>query len=54
MPDIPTLETDRLILRPHRLEDWPDYAALMCSDRAAFMGGPGAYAENIHRLRGAG
>ena len=40
MPEIPTLQTERLILRPARMEDWPDYAALMMSDRAAYMGGP--------------
>ncbi|KZM50008.1 GNAT family N-acetyltransferase [Labrenzia sp. OB1] len=37
---IPTIETERLILRPITMEDWPDFAALMQSDRAAYMGGP--------------
>ena len=37
---IPTLESDRLILRPMTFADWPDYAALMQSDRAGYMGGP--------------
>ncbi|WP_127142530.1 GNAT family N-acetyltransferase [Pelagibacterium montanilacus] len=36
----PTLETDRLLLRPMRAEDWPAYGALMASDRARHMGGP--------------
>lgn len=37
---IPELQTDRLVLRAPRLEDFPDYAALMASPRAVFMGGP--------------
>ncbi len=40
MPSIPTLETRRLLLRPQTMEDWPDFAGLMFSSRAAFMGGP--------------
>lgn len=36
----PTLETERLMLRPMHMDDWPDYAALMASDRAIHMGGP--------------
>ena len=54
MSDIPTIETERLILRPHRLEDWPDFAALMCSDRAVYMGGPyderGAWGWFCHEM----
>jgi len=42
---IPTLTTDRLILRPPVYEDFPQYAALMASDRARYMGGP--YDEKI-------
>ena len=37
---IPTIETKRLLLRPMTMDDWPDYAALMQSERAAHMGGP--------------
>jgi RimJ/RimL family protein N-acetyltransferase len=37
---IPTLATDRLILRPPEMDDWPDYAAFLASDRSAKMGGP--------------
>jgi RimJ/RimL family protein N-acetyltransferase len=37
---IPTLETERLILRPMKMEDWPEYVELMQSERAQFMGGP--------------
>lgn len=37
---IPTLTTPRLTLRPPRFEDFADYAALMASPRAVFMGGP--------------
>lgn len=36
----PTLETERLVLRPMRIDDWPDYRDLMMSERARFMGGP--------------
>lgn len=36
----PTLETERLILRPMNMEDWPDYWQLMRSERSRFMGGP--------------
>lgn len=40
MLEIPLLETERLRLRPQRMEDWPDYEKLMRSERAVFMGGP--------------
>lgn len=36
----PTLTTARLTLRPMRPDDFPAYAALMASPRAAYMGGP--------------
>ena len=36
---IPTLETERLILRPARLEDIPHEQAFYQTDRAAFVGG---------------
>jgi RimJ/RimL family protein N-acetyltransferase len=40
MTAIPTIETERLILRPPAMRDWPDYADLMRSERAIYMGGP--------------
>jgi RimJ/RimL family protein N-acetyltransferase len=40
MPDIPTLVTERLTLRPMTFGDWPSYLAIMSSDRARYMGGP--------------
>ncbi len=40
MSVIPALETERLILRAPTTEDWPEYSALMMSDRSVFMGGP--------------
>lgn len=46
MIEIPTLETERLLLRPQVMADWPAYASLMMSGRAAHMGGP-------HTLAGA-
>jgi RimJ/RimL family protein N-acetyltransferase len=37
---IPTLTTERLILRPPVLADFEAYRVLMASPRSAFMGGP--------------
>lgn len=39
---IPTLETERLVLRPMTMDDWPAYERLMASERARFMDGPHA------------
>ena len=39
-PAIPTLRTERLVLRPHRAEDFEPYAAFMASPRAVHLGGP--------------
>jgi RimJ/RimL family protein N-acetyltransferase len=41
----PTLETDRLVLRAHRFEDFQPYAELFASERARFMDGPIAPAD---------
>lgn len=38
--EVPQLETDRLILRAMSFTDWPDYCAMMMSERAVHMGGP--------------
>jgi RimJ/RimL family protein N-acetyltransferase len=40
MTDIPTIETERLFLRPMKIEDWPQYAEIMGSQRSVYMGGP--------------
>lgn len=40
MTQAPRLTTQRLILRPMTMDDWPDYAALWATDRAKYMGGP--------------
>lgn len=41
MPRIaPTLTTERLILRPITLDDFPSYERLMASPRSVYMGGP--------------
>lgn len=40
MTPIPTLETDRLILRALNADDFPVFAAFYASDRASFVGGP--------------
>ncbi|WP_050928695.1 GNAT family N-acetyltransferase [Aestuariivita boseongensis] len=37
---IPTLETDRLILRAHTLNDMDAFAAFYASDHSRFVGGP--------------
>lgn len=37
---IPTLRTERLVLRAPVVADFPAYRALMMSDRAKYMGGP--------------
>ncbi|TCR83506.1 GNAT family N-acetyltransferase [Rhizobium sp. BK376] len=42
MTEVPTIETERLILRPLTMDDWPEYAELMSSPRAIYMGGPHA------------
>jgi RimJ/RimL family protein N-acetyltransferase len=36
----PTLETERLILRPHRMQDFEDLATVLATPHARFMGGP--------------
>lgn len=42
---IPTIETERLILRAPRREDWPVYAAFMETPAAAFFKGHGKPTE---------
>jgi RimJ/RimL family protein N-acetyltransferase len=37
---IPTLETERLVLRPPQLSDAPAFMAFLMSERAEFVGGP--------------
>ncbi len=39
-PMAPVLETDRLTLRPFRLEDFEPFAALYASDRSRYIDGP--------------
>lgn len=38
--EAPTLETERLLLRPHRLEDFDAIAAMFETPRSQFVGGP--------------
>ncbi|WP_282610097.1 GNAT family N-acetyltransferase [Pelagibius sp. Alg239-R121] len=40
MTDVPTLETERLLLRSPRMDDWSGYAEMMSSARSVYMGGP--------------
>lgn len=46
--DIPILETERLILREPRLEDFEPLAEFLGSDRARFVGGP-MDRSSVHR-----
>jgi RimJ/RimL family protein N-acetyltransferase len=49
MTAAPVIETERLVLRPHRMEDFPPFAAFYASEAASFIGGPmdGRRAWNI-------
>ena len=40
MTTVPTIITERLLLRPMTADDWEPYSALMLSERARYMGGP--------------
>lgn len=40
MKQAPTITTQRLVLRPHRREDFPPMATHFATDWARFMGGP--------------
>ncbi|KPA23274.1 hypothetical protein shim_04690 [Shimia sp. SK013] len=52
---IPTVETDRLILRAHRVEDLPEMAAFFAGPRAKFIGGTMTEGECWRgMMRGAG
>lgn len=37
---IPTLETERLVLRPPQLDDFEPFAAFMLTERTEYIGGP--------------
>lgn len=39
-PDIPTISTARLTLRPQLADDFPAYLAFLASPRSVGMGGP--------------
>lgn len=39
LAEAPIIRTDRLVLRPYRLDDYPRLRALYETDRAAFIGG---------------
>ena len=40
MNPIPRIETERLLLRPMEMADWPAYFEMMQSERSVGMGGP--------------
>lgn len=40
MSGAPTIRTERLVLCPHVMEDWPAYRDVLTSERARAMGGP--------------
>lgn len=50
--DIPTLETERLILRPPKSEDTEAFIGLYASDRAKFIGGPNTDRRAVSRAFG--
>lgn len=37
---VPVIRTGRLVLRAVRLEDFPGYATILCTDRGRYAGGP--------------
>lgn len=47
---IPTLETERLVLRCPRIEDFEAYSAFRASDRAVFVGGPHKRFQSFDKL----
>ncbi len=47
---IPTLTTERLVLRPSRLSDFPILADIMSSDRAQYVGGPMSRKDAWHEF----
>ncbi|HEY9010175.1 MAG TPA: GNAT family N-acetyltransferase [Devosia sp.] len=51
---VPTLHTERLVLRPMREEDFAPYRRLMTSPRSVYMGGPyddrGAWGAFCHDI----
>lgn len=57
-PQIPTLETERLLLRAPTPDDFPAFFEIMSSERARFMGGPfdewGAWGMLCHDIAGWG
>lgn len=40
MTEAPVIETERLRLRPQRVEDFPPFAAFYATERSRFVGGP--------------
>ena len=50
MTAAPRIETDRLVLRPHRMEDFAAMAAFFASDAAGFVGGPMQAPRAWHRF----
>ena len=47
---IPTLRTERLILRAPRIEDFEGYAAFRASNRARILGGPFTRAQSFEQM----
>lgn len=38
--NVPVIRTSRMVLRAVRLDDFPGYASILCTDRGRFAGGP--------------
>ena len=52
-PDIPVIETERLVLREPREDDMPASTAFIASERASFVGGGAeGHVGDGHRDRG--
>ena len=50
MTAAPVIETERLVLRPHRMDDFAPYAAFFASAAASFVGGPMAATRAWHHF----
>ena len=52
MTAAPRIETARLVLRAHRMQDFPPFAAFFASDAARYVGGPIPAARCWHGFAG--
>ena len=50
---VPVLTTQRLTLRAPRLEDFDDFASIVCTERGVFVGGPMSREDGWYDFTGA-